>query len=127
MVQCRIHVEIFPDHRGLSAAVIKELKDEYNYGLCGTCISILIIKCANLLGIDHITSANSMFPYDAETVPVLSGCLDRLKRMHRMLDFASILTPSMLAADEISRHNTAVAGKGIHSCLFFPMVLKFYV
>ena len=31
----RMHVELFPAHCALSGAAVRELKDAFNFGLCG--------------------------------------------------------------------------------------------
>ncbi|EKM58103.1 uncharacterized protein PHACADRAFT_206944 [Phanerochaete carnosa HHB-10118-sp] len=56
------HVEMFPNHRGLPGAVIRELKDTFMHGLC-----------------DYITSQSSMFPYDSGTIEQLSKCFSSMQ------------------------------------------------
>ncbi|GJE96874.1 hypothetical protein PsYK624_130810 [Phanerochaete sordida] len=70
------HVELFPGHRPLSSTVITELIHTFNAGLC-----------------DAITSSNSMFPYDADTIT------------HLAKTFESV------TADEVNPHGSFIAGR----------------
>lgn len=75
----RQHVEMFPNHRGLPLAAIKELKDTFAHGLCGAYPKRhRIIWVANDV-LDYVTSQTSMFAYDPDTIEKLTKCMAGMK------------------------------------------------
>ncbi|GJE96879.1 hypothetical protein PsYK624_130870 [Phanerochaete sordida] len=70
------HVEHFPGHLPLPRSVATELVHTFNTGLC-----------------DSITSANSMFPYDSETITRLAKTFESV------------------TVDEVNPHGSFIAGR----------------
>lgn len=57
-----VHVEMFPCHRGPPADVLEDIKDQLILGIY-----------------DHITSRNSIFPFEREDVNETLRCLEKIK------------------------------------------------
>ncbi|KAI0346505.1 hypothetical protein BDW22DRAFT_765350 [Trametopsis cervina] len=58
----RLHVEMFPCHRSPSQQILDELKDQLNLGMY-----------------DHITSQNSIFPYDKDESADSLRCIKKIR------------------------------------------------
>lgn len=71
---------MFPNHHGLPGAVIDDLRDTFSYGLCGTFSGFGRLAALLTSLIDYITSSTSMFPYDTETITLLSKAIEKIKR-----------------------------------------------